>query len=68
MALQFFPRSTLNPDKPFKPPATSTTTGQTNTVADAGFQGNDQEGMPYGAMHRTLKFYPNGTRTNDLKR
>lgn len=68
MALQFFPKSTTdNPGKPRKPPATSTTTGQTNTVADEGTTGNDQPGVPYGAFHRTLKMYPNGTRRSDFK-
>jgi hypothetical protein len=67
MTLQFFPHSTTNPGKPRQPPATSTTTGQANTVADSGFQGNNQQGVPYGAIHRKLKFIPNGERSYDFK-
>lgn len=61
MTLQFFPRSTVTPDKPRKPPATSTTTGGTNVLSDTPQSGE------YGAKHRTLKMYPNGTRQSDFK-
>ena len=65
MALRFFPRSTTdNLTPPRKPPATSTTTGDAHTVDE---WANNQADVPYGAVHRELKMYPDGTRRSDFK-
>lgn len=51
------------PSLPRKPPATSTTEGTVNTIGGA----NQQDGVEYGAKHRSLKVCTGSERSGDFK-
>lgn len=61
------PMPSVKPSAPFKPPATTTTSGTANTISDTGRQGNNQPGVPYGAYHRTLQVKSGSERAYDFK-
>jgi len=58
------PTPSQKPSLPRKPPATSTTSGTVNTTSN---QHNKQEGVPYGANHRTLSMVKGSERAGDFK-
>lgn len=61
------PMPSAKPSAPFKPPRTTTTYGTDNTIPDGGRQGNNQEGVQYGARHRTLSCKTGSERAGDFK-
>lgn len=61
------PTPSVAPGLPRKPPATSTTYGTVNTIPDGGSKGNNQSGVPYGAVHRALKVCTTSERAGDFK-